>query len=106
MKLFIKILLFVLVVLITNVKVMSAAITFPNTQEAIAYSSFHPKAVKTVDKIFENDLENCCQNGQDLVAYRNSGKGVEVVAAKGEVAGYREVKHLLSIKQQGAEQRH
>ncbi len=33
-------------------------------------------------KVIENDLVNCCQNGQDLVDYRNWGTGVEAVAAK------------------------
>jgi hypothetical protein len=37
---------------------------------------------ETVVGIIENDLANCCQNGWDLVDYRNWGKGIEAVAAK------------------------
>lgn len=63
MKLFIKITLFVLVALVANVKVTSAAITFSNIQETTTFLSFHTKIVaKAVFKILENDLENCRQN--------------------------------------------
>lgn len=82
MKLFIKILLFAFVAFTTNVKVASAATVFPNIQEATAYSSFHTEIPKTVLKVIENDLKNCCQNGNDLIDYRNRDIGVEVVAAK------------------------
>lgn len=79
MKLILKILLFIFV---ANVKVTSATITFPNIQEATVYSSFHTEMPKTVLKVIENDLMNCCQNEKDLVDYRDWGKGVEAVAAK------------------------
>jgi hypothetical protein len=82
MKLFIKILLFVLVSLITNVNVASAAITFPNIQEATISFSFHTEIPKSVFKAIENGIINCCQNGKDLLDYRNWGIGVEAKAAK------------------------
>lgn len=57
MKLLIKILLFVLVALIANVKVTSATIAFPNTQQVTGTSfSFHKEIAKTVYNVFENDL--------------------------------------------------
>ncbi len=45
MRLFIKILLFLFVSLVTNVK-------------ATAYSSLHTEIAKTVGKVIENDLAN------------------------------------------------
>lgn len=83
MKLFIRILLFGLVVLVANVKVKSATIAFPNIQEVTGYSSLHTEIPKTVLKIIENDWENCCQNGNDLVDYRDWGLGVGVNVTKG-----------------------
>ncbi|MEJ7677492.1 MAG: hypothetical protein WKG06_06395 [Segetibacter sp.] len=50
MKLFIRILLFVFVALVTNMKIASAAITFPNIQKAATSLSFHnetPRTLKT-----------------------------------------------------------
>jgi len=82
MKLFIKILLFVFVALITNVKV-SATITFPSIQETTISFSFQNKTPKTSFKVTENGLANCCQNEQNLVDYRDWGVGVEAIAAKG-----------------------
>jgi hypothetical protein len=70
MKLLLKILLFVLVALITNVKVTSATITFTNIQEATTSFSFHTEIPETVFKVFENDLVNYCQKEKDLVDYR------------------------------------
>ncbi|MBK1442509.1 hypothetical protein JHJ32_21095 [Parapedobacter sp. ISTM3] len=85
MKLFIKILLFVLVALVVNVNITSAAITFPYIQEATTYPSpsFHIEITKKVQKAIENDLVNCCQNRNDLVDCRNRVVSVEAVAAKG-----------------------
>lgn len=77
-----KIWIFVFVALVNNVKVTSATITFPDIQETTTPSSFHKEIPKTVFKVIENDLANCCQNEQDLVDYRNWGVDVEVVAAK------------------------
>lgn len=71
MKLFLKILLFVFVALIVNVNVISAAITFSNILEATTSFPFHGERSETVVGIIENDLANCCQNGRDLVDYRN-----------------------------------
>ncbi len=82
MKLFIKILLFVLIALVANVNVTSASITFSNIQEKANSNLFHAQIAKTEFKFSENDLANCCQNQQDLVDYRNRGEGVEVIAAK------------------------
>lgn len=83
MKLLLKILLFVLVALINNVKVMSATITITNIQEATISLSFHTKIVtKSVFKISENDLVFSCKNEQDLVNYRNWATNVRAVAVK------------------------
>ncbi|WP_345231342.1 hypothetical protein, partial [Olivibacter ginsenosidimutans] len=82
MKLLIKILLFVLAALVTNVKVISAAITFPNIQEVTISSSFQNETPKTVFKVIKNNETTYCQNKQNLVDYRSWGIGVEVVAAK------------------------
>jgi len=71
MKLFLKILLFVLVSLATDLNVVSEAITFSNTLETIAYSSFHFGIAKTIEKVFDNDLPNCYQNEKDLINYRD-----------------------------------
>lgn len=98
MKLFIKILLFVFVALVTNVKVVSAIMAFPNIQEATAYSSFHNEITNTIYKVIINDEGNCCKNGNDLVDYRNRGKGVQVVAAKG---GGKSVNQLNKAVQTG-----
>ncbi len=46
MKLFIKILLFVLVALIANVKMMSATTKFSNVQKSTVYVSFHTDIAK------------------------------------------------------------
>lgn len=56
----IKALLFILVAFVTNVKVTSATITFPNIQKARVYSLFHKEILKTVLKVIEDDLTNCC----------------------------------------------
>lgn len=83
MKLLIKILLFVFVALVANVKVASATITFTNVQQFTTSNSFHTEIVaKAVFKISENDEENCCQNEQDLVDYRKWDINVEATAAK------------------------
>lgn len=82
MKFFVKILLFVFVALITNVKVTSATITFPNIQQSTTSISSNTKAPKTFSKISENYLANCCQNEQYLVDYRSWGIGVIGNAAK------------------------
>jgi hypothetical protein len=84
MKLFVKILLFVSVALVTNVKVTSAAITFSNIQEVTTSLSFQNETPKTIYKVIKNDEANCCKNGNDLVDYGNRGKGIEAVAAKTE----------------------
>jgi hypothetical protein len=86
MKLSIKILLFVFVALVFNVNITSAAIAFPNIQKATASPLFHVKTQKTVVGIIENYLVNYCQNGNDLVDYRNRGTGIETVAAKTSTA--------------------
>ncbi len=56
MKLFIKILLFVLVALVTN-EVESATILFANIQE-ITTLSFQEKISKMIYNVIENDLAN------------------------------------------------
>lgn len=55
-------LLFVLVALVTNVKVTSVIIAFPNIQEVTAYSSFQNETLKTICMVIKNDDVNCCQN--------------------------------------------
>lgn len=82
MRLFIKILLFVFVALITNVKVISAATTFIDIQKVTTSFSILDETPEIDFKVIENDLANCCQNGQDLVDYRNWVTSIEVVAAK------------------------
>lgn len=82
MKLFIRVLLFVFVALITKVEIVSASITFFNIQETTTSLSFYGKIQKKVVRVVENDLANCCKNEWELVDYSNGGKGVEAVAAK------------------------
>lgn len=82
MKLFIKILLFVLVALVANVKVTSAAIIFSNVQETTTSFSFQNETPETIYKVIKNDLTNCCQNGNDLVASKSLDISVVAVAAK------------------------
>ncbi|WP_136403943.1 hypothetical protein [Flavobacterium sp. WV_118_3] len=53
MNLFIKLLLFVFVALVTNVKVMGAAITFPNIQERTNSNLFHTQIAKTDGSILK-----------------------------------------------------
>lgn len=83
MKLFIKILLVVFVTLVANVKVVSATITFSNIQETTTSFSFQHETTKTIYRVIENDEANCCQNGQDLVGYRNLAISSKAVVAKG-----------------------
>ncbi len=80
MKLFIKILLFVFTVLIANVNVANAAISFSTIQKTTTFSSCNNEVLKVFFKVVENDLAKCCQNGNDLLDYRNRGVGVEAVA--------------------------
>ncbi len=84
MKLFIIILMFVFAVLIANVNVANTAISFSTIQEP---TTSYNENLKVLFKVVENDLANCCKNEQDLVDYRNWGKGVEAVAAKGGAQG-------------------
>lgn len=79
MKLFIKILLFVFVVFIANVKVVNAftPVDFPTTS-----NSFHKEIPEIGFKVIFNDFENCCQSEQKLVDYRNWDKRVEATVAK------------------------
>lgn len=83
MRLFIKILLFVFVALITNVKVISAATTFIDIQRVTTSFSILDETPEIDFKVIENDLANCCQNEWDLVDYRNRGIVVEENAVKG-----------------------
>lgn len=83
MKLLIKILLFIFVALVTTVKRTSAAIAFLNIQELTPYFSSHKEIPKTVFKVVENDLANCCQNELGLVDCRNWAISFGAVAAKG-----------------------
>lgn len=81
MKLFLKISLYVFMAFIANVDVASASIPLPNNQETTALS-FYGKALKTVVGVTENDLENYCQNGNDLINYRDWAISIIGVAAK------------------------
>lgn len=84
MKLLIKILLYVFIALITNVKAINAANIFIEIQKATTSFSFLDEIPTSAFKAIENELDNCCQNEQDLVDYRNWVLGVrEVVATKG-----------------------
>lgn len=83
MKLFVKILVFVLVAFVVNMNATSVAIAFPDFQKTTASFSFHNETPKTIYKVLEKDLADCCQNGESLVAYREWGIGVEVVPLKG-----------------------
>lgn len=80
MKLLIKILLFVFHALVTNVTVISATPTSPHIQEATTFLSFNGETQKTVVRIIENDLVNCCENEQNLVDYRNWGESLNTSA--------------------------
>ncbi len=71
MKLLVKILLFVFVALVANVKVTIATITFPHIQQATNSNLFHKRITKTEFKFSENEWTNCYQNEKDLVNYRN-----------------------------------
>lgn len=82
MKLFVKILLFAFIVLIANVNLANAAITFLNIQETTKSFSFQNETPKTIYKAIKNDEASCCQNEQDLVDYRTLVKGCEATAAK------------------------
>lgn len=73
MKLILKILLFVFIALIANVKAVSAATTFTDIQTTTVSFSFHKEIPETDFKVIKNDLVNCCQNGNDLVDYRKQG---------------------------------
>lgn len=55
MNLFVKILLFVLVALIANLKVVSAGIPFTNIQKATFSLSFPKDIPETAFKFIEND---------------------------------------------------
>lgn len=83
MKLFIKILLFVLVALVANVKVTSATITFSNIQEVTTSFLFHSETPKTICKVIKDNETNCCQNRNDLVDCRNLVLASKANAAKG-----------------------
>lgn len=83
MKLFVKIFLFVFVALIANVKVISAAITFPSIQEATTSFSFYKEIPKTALRFIENDFADTCKSRDDLVYYKNRDTGIEAKAAKG-----------------------
>lgn len=92
MKLFIKIFLFVFVALVVNVNVTRATtILSVNIQKATTSFSFQNETPKTIYKVIENDLANCCQSEQYLVTYRERGIGVEVDAAKGGTTVYTSV---------------
>ncbi len=87
--------------IVTNVEVVNASIIFPNVHEiAISFSSQNTIA-KTSFKVTENDLANSCKNEWDLVDYRDWGKGIEAVAAKGvpalRAAYVSEVEGLSSV---------
>jgi hypothetical protein len=76
MKLFVKILLVVLISFVGTIKVASANLTFTDIQEPTTSYSFHREISEIDFKDIKNDLVNCCQNGQDLVDYRNWSTGV------------------------------
>lgn len=98
MRIFIKILLFVLVSFITNV--VSATTTFTSLQTVTVSFSFHKEITKSVFKVIENDLTNCCQNEENIVAYRNWGAGVKAVAAKGGTSAARLSTNGVKLTQQ------
>ena len=63
-----------------------SVVAYPVSYEQVCGSYFSVDLKikeETNFKVIENDLANYCQNGQDLVDYRNEGIGVETVAAKG-----------------------
>lgn len=69
----ISILAILFVSIFTNIKFANATIIIADIQSATSFFSFHREIPKTIFQVIENDLEDCCQNGQDLVDYR---KGV------------------------------
>lgn len=82
MKLFVKILVFVLVAFVVNMNATSVVIVFPDFQKTTASFSFHNETPKTIYKVLEKDLADCCQNGEKLVDYRNWAIRVKAVATK------------------------
>lgn len=79
----ISILAILFVSIFANVKSANATIIIADIQNATSSFSFHIEIPKTVFKISGNVLTHCCQNGQNLVDYRDKGEGVKTVAAKG-----------------------
>ncbi|HNK91342.1 MAG TPA: DUF4258 domain-containing protein [Chitinophagales bacterium] len=68
---FIGMILFVLTALVLSVNTTNAAINSPYVQEKATSLFFHNKISQIAFNFIENDLENCCQNARNLVAYRN-----------------------------------
>jgi len=68
---FIGMILFVLTALVLSVNTTNAAITSLYVQEKAPSLFFHNDISQIAFNVIENDLENCCQNEQDLVDYKN-----------------------------------
>lgn len=85
MKFLIKILLFVLVALVSNVYATSTTITFTNIQVKAISFLFNNETPKTISGVIENEngLAAYCQNDKNFLDYRNWGTGNEANAAKG-----------------------
>jgi len=89
MKWFTKVLLFVFVALIANLKAVNAITTSADIQKATTSFSFHKEIPETDFKIIENDLINTCKSESDLLVYRSLVSSSNAKATKEGLANSR-----------------
>jgi hypothetical protein len=85
MKWFTKVLLFVFVALIANLKAVNAITTSADIQKATTSFSFHKEIPETDFKIIENELINTCKSESDLLVYRSLVSSSNHTATKGGI---------------------
>lgn len=68
---FIGMILFVLTALVLSLNTANAAITSLYVQEKATSLCFYNEISLIAFNVIENDLESCCQNKRNLVAFRN-----------------------------------
>jgi hypothetical protein len=95
---FIGMILFVLTALVLSVNTTNAAITSPYVQEKAPSFLFHNEISQIAFNVIENDLENCCQNERNLVAYRNWAVSPGAIAAKTSTSIWSSTSKLSSVK--------
>lgn len=88
---FIGMKLFVLNALVLSVNTTNAAVTSPYVQEKVPTFLFHNEISQIAFNVIENNLENCCQNERNLIAYRNWAVSHVAIAAKGGTTVFRAV---------------